>query len=523
MSKLFKRKTFLVFILIYALTTYSVCAENAQRKVSALSNSIDVTVNDKISDTEGQEVEVNGSEFLESEPRIIELDDYSKPLINYAELGVDRSEIYGVMFKVNSESSEFNYKLTTEGLVWDQYLDFGEAQEITIVKSTGGFVNLMVVANSIPTILPVQDIRDNNHENSRQIIYMPSNPDKGFNFPYYIFIPDNEMDFVDRVGNGKYTPINTNKKYLIFEMINTGYTSKAMGLLEDVVISDQDMGTYGNNITSMLKYPTVVPVVPRTGVTLEMDGFGTSQLYEHSLDRVSLYLKELTTTDSHAEANIKALEDEDIDYKKLYDLDEQMKAIMEDAIQHLNANGVPVEDKVILNGYSASGVFADRFATLHPEIVEMAICGSTLVDPYLPTASYKGQELNYPLGTADYKEITGREFSIEDYNSVTRFLYRGTEDDNTPFGYTDCFTVEGNRILDVVYGGTKEGTISGAKDVYRNTGAEVLTAMHKGAGHWTGSVAVEVVVEFIARNADSDVKVLKQSTNTDFIMEVFGD
>jgi len=523
MSKLFKKKTFLVFILIYALTTYSVCAENAQRKVSALSNSIDVTVNDKISDTEGQEVEVNGSELLESEPRVIELNDYSKPLINYAELGVDRSEIYGVMFKVGSESSEFNYKLTTEGLVWDQYLDFGEAQEITIVKSTGKLVNLMVVANNYPTILPIQDVEGNINNSMYQIVYMPSNPNKGLNFPYYLYIPDNQMNHIDRYNGASYTRPETTKRYLLFEMINTGTVVKDFNRLNINAVDNFDGYSLIQGISQELQYPLVIPVVPRTGVTLEMDGFGTSELYEHALDRVSIYLKELTTTDSHAKENIKALEDEGVDYKKLYDLDEQMKAIMEDAIQHLNANGVPVENKVILNGYSASGVFADRFATLHPEIVEMTICGSTLIDPYLPISNYKGQELNYPLGTADYKTITGREFSIDDYNSVKRFLYRGDEDDNIPFGYSDCFTTEGNRIIDEIYNGTQNGAINGAKDIFNISNAEVLTALHKGAGHWVDDSTRSVVVEFIARNADSDVKVLKQSTNTDFIMEVFGD
>lgn len=61
--------------------------------------------------------------------------------------------------------------------------------------------------------------------------------------------------------------------------------------------------------------------------------------------------------------------------------------MIEHAFGYLNTNGFKLENKVIMDGYSASGTFTDRFTNLHPEIVKMVISGATLDDMMLPTSN----------------------------------------------------------------------------------------------------------------------------------------
>ena len=75
------------------------------------------------------------------------------------------------------------------------------------------------------------------------------------------------------------------------------------------------------------------------------------------------------------------------------------------------------EEKVFLNGYSSSGVFAQRFAMLHPEVVDRALIGGAAGTIPIPT-----DELEYPFGTKDFKRLFGKEFDLEAYKKI-EFAY----------------------------------------------------------------------------------------------------
>ncbi len=87
----------------------------------------------------------------------------------------------------------------------------------------------------------------------------------------------------------------------------------------------------------------------------------------------------------------------------------------------LNSTGVKVPDKIFMNGYSASGVFAQRFALLHPELIDTLCVGGASGSIPMPNP-----DLDYPLGIRNYKEITGHEFDYEAYLNI-RFRYYVSE------------------------------------------------------------------------------------------------
>ena len=79
-----------------------------------------------------------------------------------------------------------------------------------------------------------------------------------------------------------------------------------------------------------------------------------------------------------------------------------------------------VKDRIFLNGYSSSGVFAQRFALLHPDIVETACIGGASGSIPIPT-----EKLAYPLGIADYISLTGKRFDLESYSKIKFRYYVG--------------------------------------------------------------------------------------------------
>lgn len=106
---------------------------------------------------------------------------------------------------------------------------------------------------------------------------------------------------------------------------------------------------------------------------------------------------------------------------KNYRIDEQVVRIINKSKTILKEEiGLTVSDKIFLNGYSSSGVFAQRFTLLHPDVVETACIGGASGSIPVPT-----KDLSYPLGIADYEKLTGRIFDFESYSKIKFRYYVG--------------------------------------------------------------------------------------------------
>lgn len=106
-----------------------------------------------------------------------------------------------------------------------------------------------------------------------------------------------------------------------------------------------------------------------------------------------------------------------------YRIDLQVLNIINEVKQNLS-DKINLRDKIFLNGYSSSGVFAQRFALLHPEIVDTLCVGGASGSIPVPIL-----ELGYPLGIADYYEITGKQFDLEVYSQIKFRYYIGQFED----------------------------------------------------------------------------------------------
>jgi hypothetical protein len=104
-----------------------------------------------------------------------------------------------------------------------------------------------------------------------------------------------------------------------------------------------------------------------------------------------------------------------------YRIDEQIVRIINKTKEIVKSErGIKLDDKIFLNGYSSSGVFAQRFALLHPELIGTACIGGASGSIPIPT-----EEFGYPIGISDYKELTGKEFDMDSYSQINFIYYVG--------------------------------------------------------------------------------------------------
>lgn len=107
---------------------------------------------------------------------------------------------------------------------------------------------------------------------------------------------------------------------------------------------------------------------------------------------------------------------------KYSQIDLIVRRTIEDAQQKIrNLTKKSISNKIVLNGYSTSGVFAQRFAFIHPDIVSKAIIGGAVGS--IPMIDNR---IGYPIGTKDYKELFNKEFDVDTYRTIDFAYYVGS-------------------------------------------------------------------------------------------------
>ena len=227
-------------------------------------------------------------------------------------------------------------------------------------------------------------------------------PDKGFNFPYILRVPD-----LDQV---------TSPTFLLVEPNNTGTGSDDFDVHVKAA-EDLSRSAIGNRLFSALNVPLLVPVFPRP----RMDW----HIYTHALDRDTLGVND----------------------GPLRRLDLQLLAMIDDARARLNGIGLKTRQKVLLTGFSASGTFANRFTVLHPNRIQAVTTGGVNGSLMLPTEAIDAVGLPYPLGVADLEELAGAPFDIDAWRKVPQFIYMGADDQNDAVLFDDGYAPEEERSI----------------------------------------------------------------------------
>jgi hypothetical protein len=227
----------------------------------------------------------------------------------------------------------------------------------------------------------------------------PARPRDGFSFPYIL-----------------QTPVLTEAAIVPHLLVETNNTGPISSEFEPHLAPTSDLARQGlgARVSLALRAPLLMPVFPRD-----------TRMYTHSLGRSTILS----------------------DSRTLRRLDLQLLAMAQDARHELAKRGYRVHPKLMLTGFSASAMFATRFAAIHPTKVAAVAAGGLNGFVILPVDHVSGARLPYPLGVADMREVTGRAFDEQAWREVPQFLFMGAEDTNDAVDFDDSYSPEDRQLI----------------------------------------------------------------------------
>lgn len=263
-----------------------------------------------------------------------------------------------------------------------------------------------------------------------------ADPARGFSYAYYMVVPRSEAA--------------ANVRNILVSPNNTGSGSDDLSVHEANVkrrIAQMAFVFRGLNV------PILMPVFPRPRTDWK--------IYTHALDRDSL------VTDKR-------------DYAR-FDL--QLIAMIDDARKRLAAEKIPTHERVLLYGFSAAGMFANRFAFLHPGRVLAAAVGSPGGWPIAPIESFRGKQLRYPLGIGDFADVAGKKPDLEALRRVRFLIFLGDKDDNDSVVFGDGYDEQDKDLVFEFFGKTPIARWDISKKLYADAKLEAEFKLYPGIAH----------------------------------------
>lgn len=292
------------------------------------------------------------------------------------------------------------------------------------------------------------------------------------NFPYgyTLYIPDDIHD----------------QATLIVEGSNVGKTLSQLEEAKEEILRE---GLYPSlpifEIANELGLPVLYPLFPRVWN-------GKETIYNHMLATNSL--------------------DETTPKLKEYQLDRvdlQLLNMVEDARRRCKACGIELDEKFIIDGFSASAKFANRFAVLHPEAIKMCIAGGVSGILTLPAREYNGEKLLWPVGVGNIEKLIGEPYSdekIEQFKQVKQIYYMGGQDNNNPFIFNEqgepysqgMINKDGLEQVERIFGHTMEERWVNAQKLYQQLGVYTSFYTYDNVGHNPRPARQDILLEIKA-------------------------
>lgn len=296
-----------------------------------------------------------------------------------------------------------------------------------------------------------------NSNKEGKLLFVEANPENGFNYPYFLFIPDNIL-------KEKVT-------FIIVEPNNSGFADDDLNRhIEKAERTASNDFYLGNYVAQQLKYPLLVPVFPRSKTNWK--------IYTHALDRDVMHQKN----------------------NQVERIDLQLLEMVNDAKLQLKQLDINTSNQFLMTGFSASGTFVNRFTLLHPNSVKAVAAGGLNGLLALPLDSIYSKPLNYPLGTNDFKVLLNHEFQKITFVNNPQFYFMGESDENDAVPYDDAFDQDERELIYELLG--KEMFTTRWKrclDIYRNEGLKVTIKTYKDIGYEQPESVKKDIVAFFQK------------------------
>ena len=421
------------------------------------------------------------------------------------------SEIEFIMVRSMGENLIVDYHEINGDLYLEAFIEL-TTKEIEIKTVKDGFYTVNIGKVTEPDLKAVSKLFK---EWEEKYVIIPPMPEKGFYWPIRLNIP---------------TLFNTNnEKFVFLNGPNESPIPKKKEYVQQIIKnSEYNFGT--GWYAYELDMPSMSLLIDRTGIDYGYKYNGQhkyASTYEHGLDRDIALFKELINGELYEGYSYDANEikngyiENGWELERFVDYDEQIINAINYVQSLLRKNNLQVNEKIMANGFSADGSFVERFATLHPEKIKAYFAGASGDDFVLPISTLRGVELIYPLGVADNKRITGKNFEMDKYNQVARIIHNGELDDNNVFLYNDCY----NEIeRDIAYKlWPKEGNLR-SKALYEDfskSGGHGLLITDLNTKHYSSEDMRNYIHEFFKANLTSDGPVypnLEKYSNLDYML-----
>ncbi|MFC7237686.1 hypothetical protein ACFQS4_05560 [Saliphagus sp. GCM10025317] len=272
------------------------------------------------------------------------------------------------------------------------------------------------------------------------ISFVEADPDAGFNYPYYLYAPA-----ID----------DNHERPILVEPNNTGRNTDDFEVHRES--AERLIEWRSTALSDPLGVPMLVPVFPRP----RSEPVDWTH-YVHALDTETMQ----------------------IESGDLHRVDLQLISMIEDAKAKLADHLIPVADDILMNGFSASGNFVNRFTALHPELVRSVTAGGINGTAILPLSEASNHTLNYQIGIADLTSLVGEEFDEGAWAETAQLVYMGGDDENDTIPYGDAWNSRQQEIALDVYGEhMQEDRMPFCKSVYDEADATGRVTTYPNVGH----------------------------------------
>ena len=290
-------------------------------------------------------------------------------------------------------------------------------------------------------------------------IRVEADPDNGFWSAYYLFLP---ATLQKAVGDEAAT--------LLVIPNNTGKVSDDMAVHERAALRDINDR---RRLATSLNVGLLMPVFPRPA--------SDDLIYTHALGRTAMEAKD----------------------PRLHHLDLQLVRMIDNARSREKREHIRFHKRVLLFGFSASGMFVNRFVFMHPDRVKAATIGSPGGWAIAPVSQWQGHSLPYPIGVADFHTVTGSRFRLKKVAQVPQLLYMGTADQNDSVVYHDSYDEESKTLIFSLFGDTLMRRWLTSVDLYNKYLPKVVLKLYPGAAHQITKDMMRDCELFLRQHIDS--------------------
>jgi predicted esterase len=189
------------------------------------------------------------------------------------------------------------------------------------------------------------------------------------------------------------------------------------------------------------------------------------------------------------------------DKKEYRRLDLQMVAMIDDMRKRMSKVGLKFDKRVLINGFSAQGMFANRFTFLHPDRVKAAAIGSPGGWPIAPVETYKDKALRYPIGISDFKSVSGKKLDIKELRKVPMLIFIGDQDTNDSVPFDDSYDPEDRDLINPLLGKDPVSRWGVSEQLYKKAGLNATFRTYAGVGHTVNTQMRDDIRAFLLKHA----------------------